>query len=123
MELRVDVEDSDSEVKQNADGEYDFDLYQFKTGGKEPREPMVGEVVWHTHFDPSRCESSKKNEREKMQKQFLSDAYHYLAARDRKLIKRLERELHQPAFRRWQSWFEIAKKYKRRHIRNLVRLY
>lgn len=48
-----------------------------------------------------------------MQKQFLADAYKYMLETNPKAIRKLEKELHQPKYRHWQSWFEMAKEWKK----------
>lgn len=112
-----------TEEFKNADREYDFSLFQYRAGEEQPREPLPAEVGWLPHFDPALCEvrgNNTKSQREKLQKQFLSDAYIFLAARDPKHIKDLEKKLHNPEFRRWQSWFEEAKKFKKKQRRHVV---
>jgi hypothetical protein len=121
--LELDVPRDDQERENlKADREYDFELYngKFKTGGSESREPDVAEVVWHSHFDVATFQAKSKPMKERMQRQFLSDAWLYLSAKDPKKVKNLEDQLDQPDYARWQSWFRMAKKYKRSRMRNLV---
>lgn len=105
----------------NDDGEIDFDLYQFSTGDKERREPMPDEVKWHQHFDPKNCDSTTATGRTKLQKRLLHDAFQYLTANNAAQLKKMEKQLTKPREARWSSWFDLAKKYKRRQIPELVR--
>ena len=99
------------------EGEADFGLFRFTTGDKGYREPMRGEVVWHPHFDPKRCEADTKPDRESMQRQFLTDAYLYLSEKDSGKAKELEAKMDQPGFSRWQTWFQHAKKFKNQKMK------
>lgn len=79
----------------NAEGEAETGLYKITTRNSakrdaQYREPMEGEVKWHPHFDPANCESKSKGEKSRLQKQFLTDAYRYLAERNPETIRSLE---------------------------------
>ena len=120
MEQRDDLEDYDEENEAKSDGEMNYDLYQFSTGGRGRREPMNDEVKWHQHFDPRNCDASTGPGRKKLQKRFLHDAFQYLTAKNAAQARAMERDLNKPREARWQSWFDIAKKYKRRQMSDLV---
>nr|POE86507.1 hypothetical protein CFP56_46691 [Quercus suber] len=51
-----------------------------------------------------------------MQKQTLHDAWRYMDEKDPVKLRLLETELDRPDFRRWQSWFDLAKKQKKTKI-------
>ena len=112
----------DQDVDEEGEGEYDFDLFRFSTGDKIRREPMLSEVKWLPHFDPKNCDSSSQAERKKLHRRFLTDAYAYLAAKDVKYVEHLERQWDNPRCARWQSWFDLAKKFKRTRMPELVSL-
>ena len=111
--------DEDGE-DENADGEYEFEFYQSSTGDKVRREPMAGETIWHSHFDPKYCDSRFAAEKKKLHQRFMSDGHQYLSLNDVAQIRKWERELDNPRAARWQSWFDIAKKYQRRRHPELV---
>lgn len=73
--------------------------------------------VRNEFFDPKTFEADTKAERERLQKQFLADAYKYLAEKDPEAVRTLEEELDQPGYRRWQEWFDEAKKFKRKQLK------
>lgn len=75
---------------------------------------MEGEVVFLPHFALPIEESSNRRERERLQMQFLWDAWRYLNEDDEDKLETLEQELDNPNHRRWQSWFDEAKKLKTR---------
>nr|POE73039.1 hypothetical protein CFP56_30978 [Quercus suber] len=95
------------------DGNTMTGLFSLADGDAERREPMEGEVYYHAHFDPRRCESDIKKERTRMHQQTMYDAWTYMYEKDPNEVRRLEEEMHRPRFRRWQSWFEQAKKQKK----------
>lgn len=101
----------------DAEGNADIGLYRVTTGGPGWREPMEGEVAWLPIFDPARCESKVKREREAMQKQILNDAYSYLNLRDADELLALEERLDQKDFVRWHAWFREAKKWKQKDLK------
>lgn len=111
-------EEGKQDIYMNEEGEPEIMLYRFtlgKAGCKE--ELMDGEVKWHPLFDDANCESSKRIARHRMQKQFLTDAYKYLAEKDPERVRALEEDLDQPGFSRWQTWFKEAKKFKKTQMR------
>ena len=75
---------------------------------------MEGEVVFLPHFARPVEESSNRREQERLQMQFLWDAWRYLNEDDEDKLEELEHELENPNHRRWQSWFDEAKKLKTR---------
>jgi hypothetical protein len=92
-------EDPDAEAG-NPDGEYDFEFYQNSTGDKVRREPMPGEIIWHSHFDPVHCKSRFAPERKKLHHRFMSDAHLYLSLNDPAQIRKWEEKLNNPRFAR-----------------------
>lgn len=102
---------------EDPDGGASIGLFKLTTGGPNRREPMEGEVLWHPEFDIKNCESKNAKERAKIQKEFLTDAWNYLAEKNAAEVKRMDEELHQPDWPRWQKWFEHAQKYKRTQIK------
>ena len=102
------------------DGEVDISLYSLSTGGKQPREPLESEVMWLPHFDWQSCEAKTVADKKRLQKQFLSDAWHYLEAKDPNRVKYLEKKFDDPNTPRWRSWFVRAKKYKAAKMRKKV---
>ncbi|EMC92056.1 hypothetical protein BAUCODRAFT_274890 [Baudoinia panamericana UAMH 10762] len=87
--------------------------------GDEFRGPMLGEVQWLPHYDPAKCESKSAKEREDMQKQFLYDCHMYLRETDGERVREMETEtaprgLKNEQWPKWRSWFEEAKKWKRK---------
>ena len=105
------------EGEPNDEGEVEIDLFRFSTGDKDYREPLESEVIWHPHFDPGHCEANNAKDRKRLQKRFLSDAWHYLAATDIAQVRYLEGEMNHPDWPRWRSWFTHAKKFKRTRMR------
>ncbi|KAK4550498.1 hypothetical protein LTR36_000077 [Oleoguttula mirabilis] len=103
------IVNDDGEV-QEADGTAEIDLFRFVVGEPGYREPMEGEIAWFPWYDPDRFPSKKKQERLRLQKQFLNDAYKYCNAKDAAVVRELETELDYPEYRRWDAWFEEAKK-------------
>lgn len=99
------------------DGAAELGLFCYPRGSPGRREPMEGEVKWLPHYDVANSESSTKRERIEMQKQFLTDAHRYLNTGDQASLTALEEELNQPGFSRWNSWFDEAKKWKRKNVR------
>lgn len=87
-------------------------IFQVSSGAHRRREPMEGEVVWLPHFALPIEESSNRKERERLQMQFLYDAWRYMNEEDDDVLETLEQELENPNHRRWQSWFDEAKRLK-----------
>ena len=96
------------------EGEAKIGPFKLTTGEPGRRELYEGEVAWHPPFDEKRCESSKYSDKKKMQKQFLTDAYLYLAEKDLEIVRQMEEDLDQPSFSRWQAWFSQARKWKKK---------
>ena len=122
MEQKADLENYGNEDETRDDGETNYDLYRFSTGGRGRREPMNDEVKWHQHFDPKNCDATTAAGRKKLQKRFLHDAFQYLTAKDAAQARAMEQDLDKPREARWQSWFDMAKRYKRRQMPDLVSL-
>ncbi|KAK5684952.1 hypothetical protein LTS10_003027 [Elasticomyces elasticus] len=89
-------------------------LFRRKHGEPTVHEPMEGEVLWLPHFDPKRFESTSGKEKGKSHKEFMFNAWRYLATSDPvKLAAMVARfETGYVNWRRWESWFEAASKYK-----------
>ncbi|CAK1361002.1 unnamed protein product [Cercospora beticola] len=94
------------------------DLFKFKVLEGQRREPMLSEVIWLPHFNPLYFDADDKKSREKKQMQFIGDAWKYLDENDPEEVRRMEQELEQPEYRKWQTWFDEAKVFKRRQLRN-----
>jgi len=62
----------------NDEDETDLLLYRLVAGKAKKREPMSGEVRWLPHFDPASFGSTSKEEKGRLQRQFLTDGYMYL---------------------------------------------
>ena len=101
------------------EGAADLGLFKYNNPYGEPgfREPMEGEILWQPHFDPAKFDSTKKKERELLQKRFLSDAYNYCAELDPVKVPKMEKDLRDEKNRRWTSWFDIARKWKTNDMR------
>lgn len=99
--------------QEEEDGTAEIALFRLDTGAVDRRQPMEGEVAWFPWYDPDRFPSKKKNERLRLQKQFLNDAYKYCNAKDAADVSQLEDELDDPKYRKWDAWFTEAKKWKR----------
>lgn len=91
-------------------------LYFTATGTEEERPPMEGEVMFFPHFALETCESKTKKERVRMQIQFLTRAFAYLNYSGENLGE-YEKTLEEPKWRKWQSWFDEAKKWKRKGMK------
>ena len=107
---------------ENPDGEYDYEFYERSTGEQVRRAPMPGEIIWHSHFDPTYCDSRIAPEKKKLHHRFMSDAHLYLCLNNPAQIRKWEQKLNNPRAARWQSWFDIAQRYQRRRHPELVRL-
>ncbi|KAK5110476.1 hypothetical protein LTR62_005827 [Meristemomyces frigidus] len=83
-------------------------------GGIDPDEPKLGEIDWLPHYDPASFASKVARERELMQRQFLWKAWQYCAASTEAKVLELEEKFHDPAYRRWDSWMEEARKGKKK---------
>ncbi|PPJ49810.1 hypothetical protein CBER1_03327 [Cercospora berteroae] len=94
------------------------DLFKFKVLEGQRREPMLSEVIWLPHFNPLYFDADDKKSREKKQMQFIGDAWKYLDENDPEEVRRMEEDLDQPEYRKWQNWFDEAKTFKRRQLRN-----
>ena len=106
------------EGEPNNDGEVDFSLFKLSTGGREHREPMESEVLWHPHFDPKNFGSTKIADQLILQKRMLCDAWHYLAEKNPDKVKSMENEMGDSRDPQWRSWFEHARSYKKTKMRN-----
>ncbi|KAM3423755.1 hypothetical protein BST61_g1160 [Cercospora zeina] len=104
-------------IEQDDDGTVVADFFKLATRGRGSREPMHSEIQWILHFDPAYYDAKDKRAKEKKQMQFLGDAWKYLSENDPDAVRELEEELDQPNYRKWQSWFEIAKVYKEGKLR------
>lgn len=105
------------EAEVDDDGTVEIGLFKLSTGGATRREPMMGEVVWLPHFELKVFKSTKNAEKERLQMQYLYDAWRYLNEPDPHQVLQLEQELDDPFNRQWQSWFEDAKKWKSSKLR------
>lgn len=104
----------------NVDGVHDFELFTLPTGERGIREPKPSEVKWLPHFDPDNCIAKDAKDRKRLQRETISDAILYLRARDVDEVRNLEAVMDLPHNPRWYSWFQLAKAYKRKQLRNLV---
>lgn len=80
--------------------------------------PREGEIAWLPHFDPKHIQTSKPKDRDPIHKKTLYDAYRYLDEDDEEMVEDLETELDDPNHRRWQTWFDEAKKWKTGRLNN-----
>jgi hypothetical protein len=96
-------------------------LFNTPTGGIGFRDPMEGEVCWWPHFSIKECEADTKRERQRMQKQFLFDAWRYCNERDELAIRELEEAMWEPDWPRWECWFKLARKWKRQQLKDIMR--
>lgn len=104
------------------EGNVEFGLFTHPRGGPKRREPMDGEVAWNPYYDHANSESKKFAEKKRIQKQFLHDAYEYLAEGDPDKVQYLEEKHNNEDgdFVRWNSWFKHARKYKKVKMRTRV---
>ncbi|CAK3859678.1 Hypothetical predicted protein [Lecanosticta acicola] len=111
-EMQPDGEGGGVMIGPDEDGTVPLALFQVAIGPQQRREPMEGEVSWLPHFALPVEESSKIRDRERLQMQFLFDAWRYLNEDNMDKVDELEHELDNEYHRRWQSWFEEAKRWK-----------
>lgn len=98
------------------DGDPKIGLYSSPIGGAGYREPMESEVIWITQFDLMRCDAKTLPAKRTMQRQILYDAWIYMREKTPTALRRLEAMLDDPDNKRWQSWFNVAKKQKQKTI-------
>ncbi|SMY21531.1 unnamed protein product [Zymoseptoria tritici ST99CH_1A5] len=96
----------------DVDGAVPFGLYSSSTSTQK-REPMEQEVAWFPQFNHNHMEADTKKPRMRMQNIDMHNAWRYLDERDEVKSRQLERELEFPNKRRWHSWFNNAKEFKK----------
>ncbi|KAI6822399.1 hypothetical protein KC340_g12338 [Hortaea werneckii] len=99
----------------DSNGGAEIGLYQLSTGDPGYREPLFGQVVWFPPFDWKTFQTEKRAEKERLQQQFMADAYKYLSADNRRAEKTMEKDFHRLHDTRWYKFFEALKLYKRRN--------
>ncbi|KAK4574966.1 hypothetical protein LTR86_000816 [Recurvomyces mirabilis] len=100
-------------IDPNDDEEPEMGLYSHGSGCPQKREPLDSEIFWHAHFDLANQPSKVKKHKGVLQKCFLYDAWRYCAETDLARIEEMETTFHRPLSRHWQSWFDMAKKWKK----------
>ncbi|KAK3671318.1 hypothetical protein LTR78_008778 [Recurvomyces mirabilis] len=100
-------------IDPNDDEEPEMGLYCHGSGCPQKREPLDSEIFWHAHFDLANQPSKAKKHKGVLQKRFLYDAWRYCAETDLARIEEMEITFHRPLSRHWQSWFDMAEKWKK----------
>lgn len=101
---------------EDSDGTASTMLFKKTTGEHGFREPVDSEVNWIPFYDPATFEARLKVDKKRKQEQFLTDAYKYLVENDAATVKRMESDMHDPDYPRWNAWFIEAKQWKRARL-------
>jgi hypothetical protein len=96
-------------------------LFSSEKGEVSDDDPMHGEVNWIPNFDLANCESKIRKEKEIMHVQCLERAWLYLDAKTPEDVKTLTGKFNSPLSRRWQSWFEHARKWQDKKMKTKER--
>jgi hypothetical protein len=99
--------------EEDEDGAIMFGLYSSPTSTHK-REPMEQEVAWFPQFNTPYMEAETKKVKLRMQNIDLHNAWKYLMERDPEKVIQFEEALNKPQKRRWQSFFENARAFKRK---------
>lgn len=117
----VSYQPENGEVDVDADGTVPS-LYFTAPGDEEERPPMENEIMFFPHFALENCGSKSKKERQRLQMQFMASAHAYLALEFDSIeaLKEYEKTVEDLKWRRWQSWLDEHKKWKRRTVKDKI---